>query len=70
MRRSVKGLTPLLVFFAAVLVIGMLFFSKQNVVSGFADKVAAPSKTKPYTNISSMLMPFGSKPVGAAPLRR
>jgi hypothetical protein len=36
MSRYSKGSTPLLVIFAAVLVIGMLFFSKQNIVSGFA----------------------------------
>ena len=52
-----KGMTKLLVIFSAVVVVGMLFFSKQNVVSGFANmvaaKVAAPSKPS---------MPSATKP--------
>ena len=62
-----KGMTKLLVIFSAVIVVGMLFFSKQNVVSGFANmvaaKVAAPS-------MPSMPKPSMPKMPSAAPLRR
>ena len=75
MRKSMKGMTSLLVIFAAVVVIGMLFFTKQNVVSGFANMVATkaampkpmPKAPKPMPKPS---MPSAPKTVAAAPLRR
>ena len=62
MRKSMKGMTSLLVIFAAVVVIGMLFFTKQNVVSGFANMVA--------TKAAMPSMPSAHKAVAAALLRR
>jgi hypothetical protein len=80
MRKSMKGMTSLLVIFAAVVVIGMLFFTKQNVVSGFANmvatKAAAPSVPKPMPKpkapkpMPKPSMPSAPKAVAAAPLRR
>ena len=71
MRKSMKGMTSLLVIFAAVVVIGMLFFTKQNVVSGFANMVATKAAMpKPMPKAPKPSMPKAPKAVAAAPLRR
>ena len=59
-----KGMTSLLVIFAAVVVVGMLFFTKKNVISGFANKVAA--KVAPPAPKAAMPIPMPSAPKASA----